>query len=157
MEKNKLAIILLGKQNSGKTSTIKYFDKKYDEYNRNKKYCKKGWRHLQLFKEELGALFSLIYFIPASPSETNFPLKDRLKEFKPELLLVAEQENGKEYENTIQFLDDNNYEIEVFNLQRIKSANIWNEWTKETMEGILDNRATTIRNTFKSFILRRIK
>ncbi len=156
MDKNRLAVILLGNHNSGKTATINYFDKKYDKHGRYKRTCRSGWRHLQLYKESLGVLFTLIYFVPASPTETRIPLKNRLKEFKPELLLIAGQTDGKEYKNTIDFLDSNDYEIVIFELVRKKSESIWGEWNKRNKNEILDQRATLIGNEFRKFILEKI-
>ena len=156
MNKNRLAVILLGNHNSGKTATIKYFEKKYDKYGRYKRTCRSGWRHLQLYKEKSDALFTLMYFVPASPTETRNPLKNRLKDFKPELLLISEQINGKEYDNTINFLNSNDYEIVTFELTRKKPENIWGEWNWSNKDEILDQRAALIGNEFRNFILGKI-
>jgi len=157
MNKNRLAVILLGDHNSGKTATINHFDKKYDKHGRYKKTCRCGWRHLQLYKERLDALFTLIYFVPASPTETRNPIKNRLRDFKPELLLIAGQTDGKEYKNTIDFLNSNDYEIVTFELARKKSESIWGEWNnKSNKDEILDQRATLIGNEFRKFILEKI-
>jgi len=154
--KNKLAVIIIGKQNSGKTTTIKYFDKIFDENEKLKKYYRVGWRRLTMFKGKLDALFLLIYFVPASPTETQKPLRDRLKNFKPELLLIAEQLNGYEYQNTIHFLEKNNYEIVEFVLKN-QSNQTWNNWNKQNMNEILNKRAIDIGDKFKDFIRERIK
>ncbi|CAA0259840.1 hypothetical protein [Tenacibaculum maritimum] len=154
--KDKLAILIVGHQNSGKTTTIKYFDKVYDENETLKRYCRVGWRHLQLFKGKLYAIFSLIYFIPASPTETQKPLKKRLGKMLPELLLMAEQKNGKEYNNTIEFLNENNYKIIEF-YTKDNSNEIWKEWNNKTFEDLMNKRATAIGNEFREFIINRIK
>jgi hypothetical protein len=154
--KDKLAVLIIGNQNSGKTTTIKYFDKTYDENETLKKYCRVGWRHLQLFKGKLYAVFSLIYFIPASPTETQKPLKKRLGKMLPELLLIAEQKNGKEYNNTIEFLKDNNYKIVEFYTKN-NSSEIWKEWNNRNFENLITRRAVEIGNIFREFIIDRIK
>lgn len=111
--KNKLAVIIVGTQNSGKTTTIKYFDHEYDEYKRLKKQCRAGGRLLVLHKNSLRALFSYIYFVPASPTETKKSLKGRLKKWRPEMILIAEQidkgESWNRYSETKNFLESEGY------------------------------------------------
>lgn len=155
--KNKIAILIIGKQNSGKTTTIIFFDKVYNRDEKLKKYCRIGWRHLQLFKGKLHALFSLIYFIPSSPTETQRSLKKRLGKMRPEFILMAEQINGSEYQNTIDFLTNNDYEIIEFYINRNNSKEIWCEWDNKNMNEILEKRAIEIGNEFRNFILKIIK
>jgi hypothetical protein len=121
-----------------------------------KKYCRVGWRHLQLFKGKLYALISLIYFVPSSPTETQKPIKKRLGKMRPELILMAEQKNGKEYQNTIDFLNDNNYKIIEFNTKSNSKEN-WKEWNKSNMTEILEKRAIEIGTEFQNFIREKIK
>ncbi len=153
--KNKIAILIVGNQNSGKTTTIKYFDKTYDENEKLKRYCKKGWRYLELFKGKLHAVLSLVYFIPASPSETQKPLKTYLKKMRPELLLVAEQKYGKEYNNTVTFLNENNYKIVEFHTKD-ETNQIWKKWNNKNFENLMEKRAVEIGNAFREFIIDKI-
>lgn len=155
--KSKIAILIIGTQNSGKTSTIKYFDKKFDENEREKKQCRSGWRNLQLFKEELGALFLLIFFVPSSPTESNKPLSKRFINFLPEVLLIAEQLNGSKYNNTIKFLEENGYEIVEFYISEDNKEEHWKRWNSIIeYDRKLNKRSEDIKNVLKKFILNRI-
>ena len=65
--------MIVGNKNSGKTTTIKNFEKLYHEDHPNKEVCRAGWRRLQLFLGKINALSAYIFFVPASPTETKYP------------------------------------------------------------------------------------
>lgn len=145
----------------GKTSTIKYFDQYCDEENKVKRYCKIGWRLLLLFKGMMNSLFTYIYFVPASPTETKKPLEKRLneqlKKHLPEILLVAEQKEGNQLENTRKFLMSKDYEVIEKHILW-QEGGTWGRWKKDNSnkEDILINRAIEIRNEMRIFILKQI-
>tara|TARA_R110002072_G_scaffold287464_6_gene453184 strand:+ start:804 stop:1280 length:477 start_codon:yes stop_codon:yes gene_type:complete len=155
MENKRLAILLIGKQNSGKTTTIHHFDKMYDERELDKVQCKRGWRHLQIFKEKLGALFVSMYFVPASPTETNFPLRSRFEFLLPEIIIVAEQKNGSEFHNTMDFLNENDYKIKIFEIKE-GTTETWSRWKEDNSnkQDILTKRGVDICNTVREFIIK---
>jgi len=157
MKKDKIAVLITGNPDSGKTTTIKFFEKKYDEDHREKRVCRAGWRRVQLFLGKLDALSVFIFFIPASPTETNFPVKTRLGEMLPEMILIAEQPEGKAYVATKAFLDVNNYKIIEFNLDRSNSKGIWNEWNDKNFEKIMKKRANEIGDVFSKYVIDCIK
>jgi hypothetical protein len=153
MINDKIAVIIVGERNSGKTATIKYFRREFDESKKEVIQCRIGWRRIQLFLHRLDALSCLIYFIPSSPSESNIPLEMSLKEFKPEMLLIAEQLNGKEYHSTKNFLVDNGYEIIEFTITKNNSLKIWRFWNDIEKKEILTERAKIIGNAFSKYVL----
>lgn len=157
----RLAVILVGAQNSGKTTSIKYFDHEYDEYKRLKKQCRAGGRSLLLHKKSLRALFSYIYFVPASPTETKKSLKSRLKEWRPEMILIAEQidkgENWNRYKETKDFLDFEGYEVVEILIGDDARDDIWKKWKESKFEDTMKKRAELIGNHFRIFIKNQIK
>lgn len=156
MKKNKLAVVLVGKQDSGKTTTIKHFDEKFDEFKRKKRYCRAGKRYLQLHK--LKALYSYIYFVPASPTETNYSLEKRLNNIdvklkpRPEMILMAEQLDGKAYITTIKFLKSEGYHVEEIIIGQGGSTIPWKSWDASNKNTLLKNRANEIADIFRAFI-----
>jgi hypothetical protein len=157
MKKDKIAVLIIGNPNSGKTTTIKFFEKEYNEDHREKSVCRAGWRRVQLFLGKLDALSVFIFFIPASPTETNFPVKTRLGEMLPEMILIAEQPGGKAYAATKTFLDVNNYKVIEFNLDRANSKGTWNEWNDKNFEKIMKKRTAEIGDTFTDYVVKCIK
>lgn len=157
---NKIAVLLVGAQNSGKTSTINHFDTYYDEWDRTKKVCKVGWRHLQLHYKSLGSLISWIYFIPSSPTESRKSIKNRLGKLRPEMLLIAEQidkgEKWNKYNETIEFLTQEGYEIKEFIIGDDTQHDTWRKWTQSSRANSLDNRAVIIGDVFREFIKHKI-
>ena len=73
--KPRIAILIVGEPNSGKTTTINFFDFQYDENEKMKKQCRKGWRHLQLFKGSLWAEFTLMCFSPSNVCMCGSPFE----------------------------------------------------------------------------------
>lgn len=84
----RLAILILGKQNSGKRSTIKALIRQQTE--KPIRQLKSGRQRLFLNKQ-FQSLNLDVYCISALPSEKNKKLKDRFAHWKPETLIVAEQ------------------------------------------------------------------
>lgn len=91
----KLAIIIEGFQNSGKTSTILHFVNQYQT--RTLKQVRAGWQNLFIN----GSVFSTLkinpYIISSSPSESGIQLSKRFQNWTglPDILILAEQLNGK--------------------------------------------------------------
>lgn len=156
----KLAIMIVGTQDSGKTTTINYFDKEYNWDNSLKRYCKRGRRYLYLYKNVSKSISVEFYFIPASPTETKEPLKDKLKKVGlPQFLLVAEQLGGYQYQNTKDFLETNGYEVEEINISKTYGNGIWEKWRPK--DGLdlpkLKSRANEICEHYKKFIFKQIR
>jgi GTPase SAR1 family protein len=149
-----IAVVIVGERNSGKTTTIKSFEEEHDETGKKVRQCKIGWRRITLFLRKLDALKCLIYFIPSSPTETNIPLENRLEKFSPEMLLVAEQSNGKEYDSTIATLNKKGYKVVEF---VINSSGIWTRWTDQNKENVLKERAKAIGDVFRKHIIEKIQ
>jgi hypothetical protein len=149
------AVVILGVQNSGKTTTIKRFD---NNYHKPKSNCKKGWRlYERLFLPVLEHLCLHLYIVPYSPTERGQSLKDLLEGNLPEFLLIAEQHLGSRYGETIDFLTLNDYDVSEFLIQRtIKNSDNWTAWDKSSKDLKLNNRAIEIKNAFLNFIRRRV-
>ncbi len=152
----RLAVMLIDTQNSGKTTTIKYFDTHYDEWGRTKKHTKNGWRHLKLHNNVLESLITWIYFIPASPTETNKSLVTKLGDQRPEMLLVAEQidrgEGNNRYQETLDFLSAERYDILEIVLGDEAVQTLWQKWNSEEFDTIMRSRAVEIGNHFLRMI-----
>lgn len=159
--KNRFALILLGAQNSGKTSTILRFDSMFDIYGRRKKRGVVGWR--QLLLHSLKALVTWIYFIPGSPTETKKSLKKKLTEAFhsdkdwPELLLIAEQinrgESWNKHRETVDFLLQNEYEVMEIIIGDESNDPLWQKWNNNNKDAILEDRALQIAKIFRNYIL----
>lgn len=160
-KKDKFAVVLVGRQNSGKTTTIKHFDSMYDEWTRTKKQCKSGWRHLKLHKDILDSLITWIFFVPASPTETGKSVKKRIGKQLPDLMLIAEQvdKGGKhnKYSETMSFLESKGYEVvELFIGDDAKSA-LWKKWNESKFDETMKRRAQEIGDLFRGYIKRKIR
>ncbi|MGV3459065.1 MAG: hypothetical protein ACO1N9_01295 [Flavobacterium sp.] len=99
----RLAILIVGDQNSGKTSTIKHIVELFN--GRILKIARAGWKSIFL-NSLLGSLKLIFYCIPASPTETKIKLSARFATWTslPEVLVIAEQTSGTNYTDTINFL-----------------------------------------------------
>lgn len=86
----KLAILIVGKQNSGKTSTIKHLINKHCD--RSLSVMRAGWQY-PFLNSTFKSLRINVFCIPASPTETGIELKDRFKDWDyiPQVVIVAEQ------------------------------------------------------------------
>jgi hypothetical protein len=159
--KNGFALILLGAQNSGKTSTILRFDTMFDLHGRQKKRGTVGWR--QLLLHSLKAMVTWVYFIPGSPTETKKSLEKKLKRaFNnvkdwPELLLIAEQINRDEpwnkHRETVDFLLQNGYEVMEIVMGDEAIDPLWQKWNNNNRKDILEARALAIGKIFRNYIM----
>jgi hypothetical protein len=160
--KHGFAIILLGAQNSGKTSTILRFDTMFDMHHRIKKRGTVGWR--QLLLHSLQAIVTWIYFIPGSPTETKKSLEKKLKdafnknEDKPELLLIAEQvdrgESWNKHKETVNFLIQNGYEVMEIVIGDEAKDPLWQKWNNNNnRKEILEARALAIGSAYRKYIM----
>lgn len=152
-----LAIIIVGKQNSGKTTTLRNFCNTYD--------CKKvsifkqGWRHgITPFKDNYHGVKIGSYFLPSSRSERGELLEDTLDnlEWYPDFLFMAEQKDGAEYERTIHCLRQRKYHIKEFHLDNDNPDSIWHWYESKDEPLYLEQRTEAIADYVRSFILSRI-
>jgi|GEM_PF-1755641 len=155
----KLAILLVGAPNTGKTSTLK----EYCEYYENVKFVARfrmGWRwNIMPFKPQYEGLKMPMFFVPSSPTESNRPLKNTIDPLKwfPDLLIVAEQLNGHQYANTIDYLRANEYQIKEFILSNTNGINIWDRWVNSVDKDTkLLYRREAIADYIRAFIISRI-
>lgn len=147
----RLAIIIEGTQNSGKTSTIKELIKLFGF--KNLKQMKAGWQQIflsSIFK----SLRIFFYCIPASPSETDIPLSERFEEWQhlPEMLILAEQTGGQHHVSTMAFLTANHYNIKIFPISNSNGINHWERFDNSTKNSKLSGRADDITSFINSFI-----
>lgn len=142
-ETMKLAVLIIGLQNSGKTTTLREIVKIHT--GKEQKQMKAGWRILSLFPE-FHDLTIHSYFIPASPSETNLKISDRFEKLNPEILFVAEQINGQNYSDTMAFLTINNYTILRYDLINREGDNIWERFNEFNKSQRLYDRTNLIMN-----------
>ncbi len=154
---DRLAIIVIGNSNSGKTSTLK----EYVEYYKNDGIItfRKGWRHgLSPYKPKFYTVKISAYVLPKSPSE-DIPLHESIEplEWYPDVLLLPEQPNGKEFVNTINYLRLHRYHIKQFILSDIVGIGTWDRWTKPGEETTrLLYRREEIADYIRNFINSRI-
>ena len=147
----KLAIIIEGVQNSGKTSTILHFVNQYQI--RTLTVMRAGWQNLYL-----NHLFQTLkvnpYIISSSPSESNNPLPTRFSGWTtlPDLLIMAEQAGGRHQSSTITFLTTNGYSIVTFPISNVTGSLDWERFDSSNQVTKLTNRANEIMNSIKSFI-----
>lgn len=145
----KLAILIIGEQNSGKTSTIKHLVNTWGD--KSLIVMKAGWQ--SVFLNSTFKYLKLIFFcVPASPTETNKPLSIRFSEFIPEVLIVAEQLNGSNYQNTNSFLISNNYTVLRYDIDNIIGTLDWQRFDRSNELLKLNNRTNEIINDIKKFI-----
>ena len=147
----RLAIIIEGSQRSGKTSTIKELIRLFGF--KNLKQMKAGWQQIYLnpiFK----SLRLIFYCIPASPSETDFPLTERFEDWKnlPEVLVIAEQIGGKHAANTMAFLATNHYHITTFTILNSNGSHHWEKFTNTSKNSKLSKRCDDIIDFIKTYI-----
>ena len=87
----KLAILILGVQNSGKTSTIKHLINTHST--KTLSIMRAGW-NIIYFNSSFMSLRLNFFCVPASPTETNKKLSFRFTTPLPTVLIVAEQSGG---------------------------------------------------------------
>lgn len=145
----KLAIVIEGNQNSGKTSTIKELVNIYG--NKSVSQMKRGWQ--RLFLNKIFEYLKLdVYCVPASPSETGIELKKRFPNWMPEVLIVAVQPNGQYYSSSYNFLNTNSYHILSYKISNVKGTKDWDRFDNITKSTKLGNRANEIIMDIRKFI-----
>lgn len=154
---DRLAILLVGNQNSGKTTTLKHFCNSYRFHQAD--VFKQGWRYdITPFANKYLGVKVVAYFLPSSRTEKATPLEtvfDSL-EWYPDFLFMAEQLNGAEYQNTIRTLRENDYHIKEFILDSSNSDTIWRYYDKSDEDLFLNYRTEAMAEYVRRFILERI-
>ncbi len=145
----KLAIVIEGHQNSGKTSTIRELINTYG--NKSISQMKRGWQRLFL-NQTFEYLKLDIYCVPASPSETGIELIKRFPKWKPEVLIVAVQPNGQHYSSSNTFLNNNNYTVLRYSLTNNSGNLDWDRFNQTNKSIKLRNRADEIILDIRNFI-----
>jgi GTPase SAR1 family protein len=154
---DKLAIIIVGKPNSGKTTTLKHYCNTYN-YQEVTTF-KQGWRHgIVPFKEKYFGIKIIAYFLPSSRTEKAEPLESIFKnlDWEPDFLFMAEQLNGSEYEKTIRFLREKNYQIKEYVLDENNSDSIWHFYNEVDEKLFQNHRTEQIADYVRQFIHSRI-
>jgi len=145
----KLAIVIEGEQNSGKTSTIRAMINLFT--GRKLVQMKRGWQQIFL-NPTFKSLKLNCYCIPASPSETGIKIGDRLKGFTPRILIVAEQPSGQYFSDTYNFLNANGYSIETFSIHNTIGRSTWERFDVSSQSAKMKARADEILNSIKLFL-----
>lgn len=154
---NKLAVLIVGEPNSGKTTTLKFF---HNSYNANEvDSLRQGWRYnFMPFKPNYCSIKIWPYFIPASRSEKRISLEHTIEklDWYPDFIFMAEQLDGAEYQNTISYLRENEYIIKEFILSKSNPDSIWHYFPPKEEKIILTQRTEQIAEYVREFIRRRI-
>ncbi|HEX8561861.1 MAG TPA: hypothetical protein VF676_02670 [Flavobacterium sp.] len=145
----RLAILIIGAQNSGKTSTIKHLISVYN--GRKLKVMKAGWKDIFL-NPVLKSMRLNFFCVPASPTETGIKLSTRFLTMLPEVLVVAEQDGGANYPDTMSFLATSSYSILRYDIQKTNGSLDWERFDTKTMTSKLDNRTDEIVTDIKTFL-----
>jgi GTPase SAR1 family protein len=82
---NKLAIVLLGERNAGKTTTLKTFFRSHLDQPWRKRVLN-GWQTLETRERELR-----VYIVGQSPREAQTPIVEILADDEPAILICANQ------------------------------------------------------------------
>lgn len=154
---DRLAILLVGNQNSGKTTTLKHFCNSYRFHQAD--VFRQGWRYdLTPFADKYSGVKIVAYFLPSSRTEKSTPLEQTFEslEWWPDFLFMAEQLDGAEYQNTIQTLRKKDYHIKEFILSNNNSDTIWHYYNSVDEETFLKYRTEAIAEYVRQFILARI-
>lgn len=157
--RDKLAILIIGEQNSGKTTTLRSYS---DYYHKPVSTLKKGFRwDIAPFRPKFEAVKMWAYLLPSSPTESNIPLADTVDpiEWYPDLILMPEQLNGNEYSNSIHYLMANEYEVKEYNISNYIGDGIWDRWKdgdKFRMEAKLLQRREEIADYIRSYLVRKL-
>lgn len=146
----KIAVIIVGHQNSGKTATLKEIGRKHA--NKNPQRTMAGWRILSLYPDSFHALALHAYFVPASPSEANKRLYTRFENWAPEVLFLAEQINGQHYLDTFNFLKEKGYLVLRYDIVNQSGDDIWERFDLKNEKLKLDARVDLIMNDVKNQI-----
>lgn len=156
---SRLAIVLVGVRNTGKTSTLREYCEYYGNATLGPRF-RKGWRwNIAPFWPSFPLVKTPAYFVQSSPTESNIPLADSIDPLRwfPELLFVAEQLGGNQYDNTISYLRLNDYHVKEFVLSNGDGIDIWDRWkTNIDRDTKLFYRREAIADYIRSFIQSRI-
>jgi GTPase SAR1 family protein len=145
----KLAIVIEGDPNSGKTSTIRSLINSYG--GKRIRMMRIGWQRLYL--NPIFKYLKLdIYCIPSSPSETGIKLIDRFKDWMPEVLIIALQPNGKNYLNSQSFLKNNSYFVLTYSILNQNGILDWERFDNNNKSIKLGGRSNEIINDIRLFI-----
>jgi AAA+ ATPase superfamily predicted ATPase len=150
----RLAVIILGEPNSGKTSTLKHFINKHSQNNLS--VLRRGRQQIQLNSQYFSYLKLHAYFLSASPSERNEPLKSILKGRIPEILFLPEQLSDSQFNNSISFLNQNQFTVLTFQINNQVGPSDWEKFNATTEKQKLDSRAYEILAEIRKFRLNNI-
>lgn len=156
---DRLAIIILGEQNSGKTSTLRSYS---DYYHKEVSTLKKGFRYgVSPFKPKYWGIKVFTYILPSSPTESGIPLiaSKGPQNWFADLVLMAEQLNGSEYSNSIHYLMTHQYHIKEFVVSNHVGDGVWDRWDvgdNFRMNAKLLQRREEIGDYIRNFITRKI-
>lgn len=156
---DKLAIIIIGEQNSGKTTSLRSYS---DYYHKPVSTLKKGFRwDIAPFRPKFEAIKIWAYLIPSSPTESNTPLSTTIDplDWYPDLILMPEQVNGKEYSNSLHYLMVNEYHIREYHISKNIGDGIWDRWKdgdKFRMEAKLLQRREEIADYIRLYLKNKI-
>ncbi|CAM2881112.1 hypothetical protein DRF59_08225 [Chryseobacterium flavum] len=147
----KLAIVIEGAQSSGKTSTILHFINQYQ--NRKLNVMRSGWQNI-FINPHFQNLKINPYVISSSPSESDKQLIQRFNKWSilPDLIIMAEQNGGKHYSNTMTFLNANGYSINTFVINNINGSLNWERFDSSNKAAKLTTRANEIMDSIIFFI-----
>lgn len=150
MEHERLALVVEGAPNSGKTTTLHAFVKQYSESGPRPKA---GWKPLWL-NPRFNALQVWFYRIYSSASECNRSLEERLPQvdWLPGCIMIALQPDGDRAAETIQFLQENNFRIERFPLSNMEGNNLWDRFNENNRAERLQARAEEMMRRTCNFI-----
>ncbi len=142
----KIAVLIVGNQNSGKTSTIRAL---INTQSKNSiSIMRRGWQRIWL-NSQFKYLNLDVYCVPSSPSETNIKLSDRFAQWMPDVLILAEQTNGQHYSDTYTFLTQNNYLVLNYQITNSNGTGDWERFDNSNKLMKLNNRVNTIINDLK--------
>lgn len=156
---DRLAIIIVGEQDSGKTTTLREYS---NYYHKPVSTLKKGFRYgVTPFKPKYWGVKVFTYILPSSPTESGISLANTIDphEWFPDLLMMAEQLNGKQYSNSIHYLMGNEYQIKEFIISNIVGDGIWDRWKDGDnfrMKAKLLQRREEIADYIRKFIAMKV-
>ena len=147
----RIAIVIWGVQNSGKSSSFKGIIHNYS--NKQISQMKRGWQKLFL-----NSIFTYLnidsYFFPSSPTETGLNLEDHFNIWGwiPDVIFVAEQINGRNAPHTTSFLNNNGYQVMSYTLSNINGQGVWDRFDTTNEQTKLKARADEIINDIRAYI-----
>lgn len=154
---DKLAVVIVGVPHSGKTSTLRHFCNTYND--RVVSTFKEGIRTgIKPFKDKYFGVSITAYFLPSSRTEKDVSLRTMLEKigWEPDFVFMAEQLNGKEYQNTINLLRKKGYHIKEYVIEEASSDAIWRPYQKKDEEIYLKYRTEAIADYVRDFIRARV-